>query len=103
MRHYDVLYLPEAKQDIKDINDYISTKLGNPASAVKIAHMILERCERLSVFPNGYSIRFHSHGQAIRFVHFGSYTIAYYVDDKTDTVTIYAIKYSRMNLGKLLG
>lgn len=98
MKQYKILYSSEAEQDISDIHDYIANKLSKPVSATRIIRRIIEKCEKLETFPNGYAIRFHSNGLAIRFTHYGNYTVAFYVDDETETVFIYAVKYSRMNL-----
>lgn len=98
MKRYEIKYLPEAKQDIEDIFDYIGNELKDGFAAKRILWAIVEKCESLSVFPNGHAVRLYSHGQAIRFAHYGHYTIAYFVNEDTFTVNIYAVKYSRMDL-----
>ena len=101
MKQYKVEYLPEAQQDIEEIRDYITDELNNKPAAIKITLAIIAKCESLKTFPNGYAIRFHSHNQPIRFAHYGNYTIAFFVDAAA-TVSIYAVKYSRMNLEAIL-
>ena len=42
----------EAKQDLKDIQKYISEEQESPQIALKVIESILDRIERLLVFPN---------------------------------------------------
>ena len=44
-------YSPEARKDIKDLYDYISTDLINPTAAAKITEEILRKCSNLAEFP----------------------------------------------------
>ena len=44
-------YSPEARKDIKDLYDYISTDLINPTAAAKITEEILIKCSNLAEFP----------------------------------------------------
>ena len=102
MKKYEVELSEEAMQDVVEIWNYITNDLKNVYSADKIVNGILQRCEDLRRFPKGYAIRMYSGEQAIRFVHFGKYTIAYCVNDENLTVEIFAIKYSRIDLRKLV-
>lgn len=103
MNTYRVEYLRGADLDIVAIHNYIATTLDNPSAASRIAQRILATCEGLSVFPRIGVAKTSQDGIEIRYVHSGKYTIAYTVDDEKLIVTIYAVKYSRMNLGVALG
>lgn len=98
MKQYRVAYSSRATQDLAEIRDYITQNLNSPQSASRIILRIIEKCESLNTFPNGHAIRFRSENKDVRFTHYGHYAVAFHVDDKSKTVTIYAIKYSRMNL-----
>ena len=100
MKKYRVEFLSEAKQDIEDIRDYIAVNLENKPAAIRIVQAIIDKCESLAIFPNGYAIKFRCDGRAVRFAHCGRYTIAFLVGN--DTVTVYAIKYSRSDLNAIL-
>lgn len=44
-------YTPEAPQDLRDIQHYISDDLGNPAASKKVIANILKACSNLKTFP----------------------------------------------------
>lgn len=54
---YEIHISPDAKDDLKNINDYIKYTLGNPSAADRITGMLVAEIERLTDNPDiGVSI-----------------------------------------------
>lgn len=99
MKKYRVILSEEAENDLIRTYEYIYVELANPFGARRTINGILRRCGGLAVFPVGNAVRVARGGIDFRFVHFGNYTIIYYVDD--DSVIVHRIIYSRRNISTL--
>lgn len=99
MKRHQVVLSEEAESDLVRIYGYIYADLVNPFGAKRTIDGILERCNNLTVFPAGGTVKVSRQGLDFRFAHFGNYTIIYYIDG--DSVTIHRIFYSFRNIPEL--
>ena len=97
MKIYQVIISEEARNDLNSIYEYIAFDVENPIGADKVINAIINKCVKLSVFPKASVVKYTINGQKLRFTKAGKYTIIYYVNDKTSTVCIKSIIYSRRN------
>jgi plasmid stabilization system protein ParE len=44
-------YTPEARQDLREMHQYVSESLGNPTAANKLVENLLRSCANLKVLP----------------------------------------------------
>ena len=44
-------YTPEARADLREIKEYVTSVLGNPAAAKRITDNILKQCGHLKAYP----------------------------------------------------
>ncbi len=95
---YQIAYLPAARRDLIQIVSYISHQLQNPRAAEALASQIINAIDHLSVFPYANPVYTpirplnHEHRKLI----VKNYIVLYWVDEKSQMVTIArAVYYSR--------
>lgn len=97
---YTLLYLEQAKNDIKEIVLYVSEKLKNPTAAEKLLIKLVETAERARQFPYSNPTYFPLKPLKYEYrrVTVDSYMLFYRVDEESGTVTVARVVYSRRNL-----
>lgn len=104
MTTYDILTTDQAEIDIQNIDDYISTELLLPDSALNIVRAIRRKINSLSIFPERGTI-YKKDGwkdSKVRLVKVKNYVVLFIVDKKARTVIILHVAYSKQDLDKLL-
>lgn len=102
MNRYEVVIAQSARDDLSSIRQYIIEDHNDGYVANLVTDRILNKIEKLSLFPKSNRIRYSSLGKAIRFMHSQKYTVAYFVDDTSTTVYIEAVINSRRNILPIL-
>ncbi|MBQ5397968.1 MAG: type II toxin-antitoxin system RelE/ParE family toxin [Ruminococcus sp.] len=97
---YKVVFLPVAKQDLREIALYISNELCNPTAAVNLVDEIVEATENLSTFPYSHQVYYpiRSLKKEYRKFPIKNYMIFYTVDEQQKNVTVSRIIYAKRNL-----
>ena len=99
-----VAYTFKARQDIRDIYEYITFTLLAPNAAQNTTGKIMEAARSLESMPERNPLYkdepWHSNG--LRFVPVKNYIVFYTVNMQTDTVTIVRIMYRAMDVAKQL-
>lgn len=94
-----VLFTEPAECDLLDIEYYISDTLGNSQAAYRITEGIIEKAEKLSIYPTKHSLvndEFLS-SVGLRMTRFDNYNIFYYYDVDDNIVYIIRILYNKVN------
>ena len=96
---YNVIILPEAQQDIRNIVLYIARNLAAPQAALNLQEEIQEGINSLSEMPKRYKTVDQQpwKDSGVRRVIIKNYYVYYVVDDESMTVKIIAVIYTRMN------
>lgn len=101
---WTIYYTAEAKQDLRDICNYISDELMAPAAATNQVRKIMDAIRNLEELPMRHRLYedepWHSHG--LRFFPVGNYLVFYVPDEKTMAVNIIRIMYSGRDVRKQL-
>ena len=102
MEKYKLLYLEQAKDDLKEIAQYISEELQNVFAAERLIVKIIDSAENITSFPysNSVYVPVKPLKQEYRKVFVDNFTIFYYVTEDCKLVTVSRIVYSRRNLSK---
>ena len=90
MEKYKLLYLEQAKDDLKEIAQYISEELQNVSAAERLIVKIIDSAENITSFPYSNSV----------YVPVKPLKQEYYVTEDCKIVTVSRIVYSRRNLSK---
>ena len=100
---YKLEYLPLALRDITEIVRYISKDLSNPTAAENLANTFIESAENLKEFPYANSVYtpIRSLNREYRRVFVCNYTMFYFVNEDTKTITISRIVYSKRDYENL--
>ena len=104
MTPYKVLTTHQSGNDIRGIDDYISTELLMPASASKIVKEIKKRIQSLKFIPER-GARYPNEpwfSRNVRTTHVKNYLIIYRVDKRRRKVTILNVVYSRRDIDAVL-
>ena len=101
---WTIYYTAEARQDLRDIRDYISDELMAPAAAANQVSKIMDAVRNLEELPMRHRLYEGEpwHSQGLRFFPAGNYLVFYVLDEKTMTVNIIRIMYSGRDVGKQL-
>lgn len=94
----------QAKQDIRDIYEYISFVFSAPETAKKQIRRILQKVDSLNEMPMRYRLYYEEpwHSKGLRFLPVDNYLIFYIPDSESFTVNIVRIIYGRRNIEEQL-
>lgn len=98
----DILFSPEAINDLKEIREYIAMELENDAAAKKVISDIFRKIRTLQTFPEGGKLLSAAVGQETdyRFLVCGNYIAFYRAEDQN--VLISRVLYGRRNYMQIL-
>jgi len=97
-----IVFTYRAKDDLKEIKEYIETQLLEPKTANKLIYKILKKIDQLSIFPeSGPKLEYFdgTYG-SYRYIICENYIIFYQHDG--ENVYIYRILYQRRDYKKIL-
>ena len=99
-----IYYTAQARQDLKDIYDYIYHEIMSPASATNQVSKILTAIRKLEEMPLRHRLYEYEpwYSRGLRFFPVGNYLIFYMPDEANDTVNIIRIMYSGRDTKKQL-
>ena len=99
-----VVYSFTARQDLRDIYEYIAFTLLAPDAARNISERIMETVGSLESMPKRNPLYKDEpwHSQGVRFVPVRNYLVFYTVNDETDTVSIARIMYGGRDISRQL-
>ncbi len=91
---YKIIYLDEAKQDVKKAKAWYKKQLNGLQKKFAIA--VIDAINKLQIFPTAYTIRYRN----IRIIHteIFPYGIHFYIDDISMTIVITAIIHNYRNI-----
>ena len=96
---YKINYLPKARYDLLDIQDYIANKFQDPETATNQVLRITKLIKSLDIFPKTHRVRGKDkNGNEIRLCPVDNYIILYSIDDVKNVVNISRVVYSRRNI-----
>ena len=99
-----VVYTFRARQDLRDIYDYIAFTLLAPDAARNTTERILEAARSLQSMPERNPLYKEEpwHSQGVRFIPVKNYIVFYTVNTDTDTVSVARIMYGARDLSRQL-
>lgn len=103
-KKYNLIILPEAQQDIRNIVLYIAIELASPYTALELQDSFEEAINSLSTMPKRYKTVDEEpwKSKGIRRFQVKNYYIYYIVSDSDISVKIIAVIYARRNQEKQL-
>ena len=92
---FDVSYSAEARQDLRDIYEYIAYELLVPGTAARQAERIMKAARSLEQIPMRYRLYEGEpwHSQGLRVLPVDNYLVFYLPDETNATVSIIRIMY----------
>ena len=92
---FDVSYSAEARQDLRDIYEYIAYELLVPETAARQAERIMKAARSLEQIPMRYRLYEGEpwHSQGLRVLPVDNYLVFYLPDETNATVSIIRIMY----------
>ena len=92
---FDVSYSEEARQDLRDIYEYIAYELLVPETAARQAERIMKAARSLEQIPMRYRLYEGEpwHSQGLRVLPVDNYLVFYLPDETNATVSIIRIMY----------
>ncbi len=99
-----VVYTFAARQDLRDIYEYIAFTLLAPSAARKTADRIMETIRSLESMPERNPLYKEEpwRSQGVRFVPVRNYLVFYTVNNETDTVCVSRIMYGARDISRQL-
>ena len=100
----NLVYTHRARQDLRDLYDYIALTLLSPEAARRTADSILYAVRALSSLPERHPL-YHDepwHSRSVRYVPVKNYLVFYTADTDTETVTVLRILYAGRDVSKQL-
>ena len=99
---WTIYYSAEAKQDLREIHEYISDVLMAPAAAANQMRKIMEGIRGLEDMPMRHRLYEEElwHSQGLRFLPVGNYLVFYLPDETSNTVSIIRIMYCGRDVRK---
>ena len=99
-----VQYTFKARQDLRNIYDYIAFTLLAPEEARNTSERIMKTIRTLEIMPerNPFYKEEPWHSQGIRFVPVRNYLVFYFIDKEIETVTIIRIMYGARDISRQL-
>ena len=101
---FDVSYSAEARQDLRDIYEYIAYELLVPETAARQAERIMKAARSLEQIPMRYRLYEEEpwHSQGLRVLPVDNYFVFYLPDETSATVSIIRIMYGGRDINKQL-
>ena len=101
---FDVSYSAEARQDLRDIYEYIAYELLVPETAARQAERIMKAARSLEQIPMRYRLYEGEpwHSQGLRVLPVDNYLVFYLSDETSATVSIICIMYGGRDIDKQL-
>ena len=101
---FDVSYSAEARQDLRDIYEYIAYELLVPETAARQAERIMKAARSLEQIPMRYRLYEGEpwHSQGLRVLPVDNYLVFYLPDETNATVSIIRIMYGGRDIEKQL-
>ena len=92
---WTIHYSAEARQDLRDIREYISDELMAPTAAANQVREIMDAIRKLEEMPMRHRLYEDEpwHSQGLRFLPVGNYLVFYIPDEVSTTVKIIRIMY----------
>ncbi|MBQ9661864.1 MAG: type II toxin-antitoxin system RelE/ParE family toxin [Oscillospiraceae bacterium] len=99
-----IVYTHTARQDLREIYDYIAFTLLVPGTAKSLTEKIMADIRSLEEFPESYPVYKDEpwHSQGVRFFPVKSYLVFYTVRHETETVSIARIIYGGRDISAQL-
>lgn len=104
MESYNIFYLEQAKNDLKEIAAYIADELKNPTAAEKLIDKIIAAAKNLETFPyaNTVFIPLQPLKHEYRKVVVDNFMLFYRIDEHKKEVSVSRMIYARRHLTKQL-
>ena len=101
---FKVQYSVDARQDLRDIFEYIAFELLVPNAAKAQTRRIMDAIKTLDEFPMRHSLYDDEpwHSRGLRFLPIDNYLIFYLPDEEKEIVSIVRIMYSGRDISKQL-
>ena len=101
---WDIVYTAQARQDLRDIYEYIALELLAPENAVGQTQRIMKTIRSLEEMPMRHQLYGEEpwHSRGIRFLPVDNYLILYLPEESQNTVNIVRIMYGGRDAGKQL-
>lgn len=101
---FEVQYTARARQDLRNIYEYIAYDLLVPETAVRQAQRIMKEIRALNEMPLRYRLYDDEpwHSQGVRFFSVNNYLVFYLPDENKNTVQIVRIIYGGRDIKKQL-
>ena len=99
-----IVYTETARQDLRDIYEYIAYTLLVPSVARDMAERIMETVRTLEVMPERNPLYKDEpwHSMGVRFVPVRNYLVFYTINTTTETVSIVRIMYGGRDISRQL-
>ena len=100
----NIVYSHQARQDLKNIYEYIAYSLLEPETAQKMYQRIIESARSLELMPERNPLYKDEpwHSRGLRFLPVKNYLLLYTVGKATNTVSIVRILYGGMDISRQL-
>lgn len=101
---YEIFYTPEARDDLRNIRQYIACDLSAPLTAQNQIRRIVEEIDELMILPERFAVlndQMWNQG-VLRALPVDNYLVAYNVDNDAQQVNVLRIFYGRRDLPSLL-
>ena len=101
---FEVAYFAEARQDLRDIYEYIAYELLEPQAASRQTERILKAVRSLEQMPMRHRLYEEEpwHSQGLRVLPVDNYLVFYLLDEIIATVSIIRIMYGGRDIDKQL-
>ena len=101
---WTIYYSAEARQDLREIHEYISDVLMAPAAAANQVRKIMEGIRGLEEMPMRHRLYEEEpwYSQGLRFLPVGNYLVFYLPDEASTTINIIRIMYRGRDVRKQL-
>ncbi len=99
---FNVVYSAEARQDLRDIYEYIAYELLEPETAADQTSRIMEKAHSLEQMPMRHRLYEEEpwHSQGLRVLPVDNYLIFYLPDEADATVSVIRIMYGGRDMSK---
>jgi toxin ParE1/3/4 len=101
---WHVDYAEAARQDLRDVRDYISNVLLEPTTAARQVAHIMDAADSLEHMPMRYRLYDNEpwRSRGLRIMPVDNYVVLYLPDESKNIVTIIRVMYGRRDLGRQL-
>lgn len=101
---FEIFYTPEARDDLRNIRQYIACDLSAPLTAQNQIRRIVEEIDELMILPERFAVlndQMWNQG-VLRALPVDNYLVVYNVDNDAQQVNVLRIFYGRRDLPSLL-